>query len=249
MSDRELYDQQGAHYRSNRRWAGRLIGFFRSLFILVGITGTILIVLAFTRIPFDAHRALADQRSTCVGPADMIVILGGSGMPSGPELLRLHYGAMEALRDQNAGLVVIHPRDTAVMQAMVDELIMKGVRADRISRIHEGTNTREQALRFAETFSDQRLKLSIVTAPENMYRTLRTFRKAGFADVCGIPAFDHAMFVDLRYDHKKIGGRKAVPDISGELDLRYTFWNYLKLEITCLREYAAIAYYAINGWI
>ena len=24
----------------------------------------------------------------------------------------------------------------------------------------------------------------------------------------------------------------------GSSDLRYTFWNYLKLEVTCLREYA-----------
>ena len=40
-----------------------------------------------------------------------------------------------------------------------------------------------------------------------------------------------------------------MPDISGNPDLRYTFWNYLKLEITCLREYVAIAYYWMNDWI
>ena len=26
-------------------------------------------------------------------------------------------------------------------------------------------------------------------------------------------------------------------------------WNYLKLEVTCLREYAAIVYYKVNGWM
>ena len=88
-----------------------------------------------------------------------------------------------------------------------------------------------------------------MTAPENMYRTLRSFEKVGFNDVCATPAFDHAMFIDLDYDHRRIGGKKAVPDVSGNLDLRYNFWNYLKLEITCLREYAAIAYYKLNGWI
>ncbi len=93
------------------------------------------------------------------------------------------------------------------------------------------------------------MRIAIVTAPENMHRTLQVFRKIGFQRLCAIPAFDHAMFTDLDYDHRKIGGRKAVPDISNELDLRYNFWNYLKLEITCLREYAAIAYYRLNGWI
>ena len=97
--------------------------------------------------------------------------------------------------------------------------------------------------------ADKDGRISIVTAPENMYRTLRSFEKVGFKGVCGTPAFDHAMFVDLDYDHRKIGGRKVVPDVSGNLDLRYNFWNYLKLEITCLREYAAIAYYRLNGWI
>lgn len=245
MSDR--HDQKPTARRIG--WKRSLIAVLRSLFISIGVIGTILIILAFTRIPFDVHRALAAPGAVCEEESDLIVILGGSGMPSGPELLRLHYGAMRAMQDPNAHVVVVHPIDTAVMQAMVDELILKGVAADRIGRSYLGTNTREQALHVAETFPDHGAKLSIVTAPENMYRTLRTFKTAGFAHVCGVPAFDHAMFVDLRYDHRKIGGKKAIPDISGELDLRYTFWNYLKLEITCLREFAAIAYYEMNGWI
>ena len=91
--------------------------------------------------------------------------------------------------------------------------------------------------------------MAIVTAPENMYRTLLSFRKLGFAKVSGAPAFDQAMFIDFGYGHRRIGGKAWVPDVSGSLDLRYNFWNYLKLEVTCLREYVAIGYYWLNGWI
>jgi hypothetical protein len=90
---------------------------------------------------------------------------------------------------------------------------------------------------------------AVVTAPENMYRTLRAFRKVGFTEIAGVPAFDHALFDDLDYHHSGIGGKPYVPDVSGSMDLRYNIWNRLKLEITCVREYAAIGYYELNGWI
>ena len=217
--------------------------------LFTGAVGTIMILLAFTRIPFDAHRALASIDRTCTDQVDRIVILGGSGMPSGPELLRLHHGALEAARSPDATIHVVHPKDTVVMQEMVNELILKSVEPDRIVRILEGTNTREQAIALAAAIEAKDERIAIVTAPENMYRTIRSFEKVGFENVCGTPAFDHAMFVDLDYDHRRIGGNKAVPDVSENLDLRYNFWNYLKLEITCLREYVAIAYYELNGWI
>ncbi len=228
-------------------WAVRVI---RVVISVSGVIALIMMLLAFTRIPFDAHRSLALSQGTCDAEVDMIVILGGSGMPSGPELLRLHHGALAALDAPGATVVVVHPLDSVVMQEMIHELVVKGVEPDRIHALYEGTNTREQALLVSEAFSNGlSANVAVISAPENMYRTVRAFRKVGFVHTCGIPAFDHAMFVDLRYDHQKLGGRRAVPDVSGNLDLRYNFWNYLKLEITCLRECAAIAYYKVNGWI
>lgn len=136
------------------------------------------------------------------------------------------------------------------MRSMVAELLIRGIERERIDTMMRGTSTREQAV---ELITDPRIgrnaRIALVTAPENMYRSVRTFRKAGFKNICGSPAFDHAMFIDLEYDHKRVGGRKFMPDVSEDTSLRYTFWNYLKLEITCLREYVAIAYYWINGWI
>ena len=215
----------------------------------LGAIGALMIVLAFTDLPFRAHRALGVNGGLCYESPDLIVVLGGSGMPSGPELLRLQLAAAAADEHRNARLLVVHPPDTQVVGRMIAELLLRGVRSDRITVLPEGRNTREQALAVAGWIDRNDPRLAIVTAPENMYRTLGSFRKAGMANVCGLPAFDHAMFIDLTYDRKEVGVKPLVPDVSANLDLRYNFWNYLKLEITCLREYVAIAYYRINGWI
>ncbi|MCB0769368.1 MAG: YdcF family protein [Flavobacteriales bacterium] len=222
----------------------------RGAVIVIGSSALILIVLAFTSIPFQAHRWLGMGGGVCTGPVDAIVVLGGSGMPSGPELLRLHYGSELARDLPQAKVFLVHAEDTVTAALMVDELVMRGVDRERIELQLQGSNTREQAMAMAMDHSAWGGRtMALVTAPENMYRTLGAFRKVGFSGACGVPAFDQALFVDLEYSFKKIGGSRLVPDVSDDLDLRYTFWNYLKLEVTCLREYAAIAYYRLNGWM
>ena len=164
--------------------------------------------------------------------------------------MRCDLAAKMAVRYPEAEVVLLLPNDTALAAAMMHELGLKGVRHERVQLLLHGRNTREQTLDLqhaAPLLMEQ--TVAIVTAPENMYRSLRAFRKVGFKEVCGCPAFDHALFDDLRYDHGRIGGRAYVPDISASMDLRYNFWNQLKLEITCIREYTAILYYKLNGWI
>jgi uncharacterized SAM-binding protein YcdF (DUF218 family) len=221
----------------------------RPVFLLLGVIGSVLLVLAFTRIPFDAHRWLGTAAGECATPMDHIIVLGGSGMPSGPELLRLHQAAAVALEMPQADLLVVHPQDSSVVNAMVGELVLRGVDHDRIAVLPAGDNTREQALLCASRWAGQEGSFALVTAPENMYRTIRAFQRAGLKNVCGVPAWDHASDHDFKYGHRKIGGRTYVPDVSDAPGLRYTFWNYLKLEITCLREYVAIVYYRLNGWL
>lgn len=225
------------------RWGRRFL-------LLIGGFGALLLVLAFTAVPFHAHRHLGLAGGTCKGTIDAIVVLGGSGMPSGPELLRLLYTADLAVEHPQAPVFLVHAADTATADLMIEELVMRGVSEGRIIAQLKGSNTREQALGFAADHKEAlRSALAIVTAPENMYRTLGAFRKVGFEHACGVPAFDNALFVDLDYAFDRIGGRRVVPDVSEDLDLRYTFWNYLKLEVTCLREYVAIGYYKLNGWM
>ncbi len=228
------------------RWAARWL---RRIAIVSGCLALVMIALAFTRIPFDIHRWLGRAGVECHGQG--IVVLGGSGMPSGPELLRLHRAAELAHDDTSRRITVIHPGEPAVLEEMVQELVIRGVGRARITTINEGENTREQALIFWKQCPSLATPILLVTAPENMYRSVRAFQRTNLSEgrVCGAAAWDHAMDHDFAYRHKAIGGKVWTPDVSDDPSLRYTFWNYLKLEITCLREFAAIAYYRLNGWI
>lgn len=217
--------------------------------VLGGIMA-VMLALAFTRIPFDAHRWLGTVGGLCDFTPTTIIVLAGSGMPSGPELMRCNEAARWAVQAPRSRVLLALPPDTSLAGAMVQELQLKGVSTVRVDVLMHGRNTREQAL---DVLSDSPTGLdrpiALITAPENMYRSLLTFRKLGFTHIAGAPAFDHALFDDLAYEHGKIGGKTYVPDVSANMDLRYNFWNQLKLEITCLREYAALAYYKANKWI
>ncbi|MCC6840317.1 MAG: YdcF family protein [Flavobacteriales bacterium] len=230
-----------------RSWFGRLL---RTCLMLSGGVALLLTVLAFTRIPFDAHRWLGTAGGLAGPQVEAILVLSGSGMPSGPELMRCQEAAKRAAQAPAAGLLLALPYDTALARAMVQELGLRGVAPERITLVMHGRNTREQALDVATTRPAWKARsIAVVTAPEHMYRSLCTFRKLGFARVAGAPAFEHALFSNLAFNHTGAGGKAFTPDISASTDLRYNFWNYLKLEITCLREYAALLYYQLNGWI
>ncbi|MBK7618778.1 MAG: YdcF family protein [Flavobacteriales bacterium] len=234
--------------------AGQVVRFarhgLRKLLFVFGIGALLLTALACTRIPFDAHRWLGSAGGECTRPVGRIIVLGGSGMPSGPELLRLHHAAELAKADTTVRITVIHPGDPKVIGAMVDELVLRGIAPSRITPLNEGDNTREQALAFWKHYP-RNIPVALVTSPENMYRSVRAFQRANRSEgrVCGSPAWENAMDHDFNYQHQNIGGKTWAPDVSNDPGLRYTFWNYLKLEITCLREFVAIGYYALNDWI
>jgi uncharacterized SAM-binding protein YcdF (DUF218 family) len=215
----------------------------------MGLLAGVVLLLACTRLPFDAHRWLGTAAGECNAAPDLIVVLGGSGMPSGPELRRLQEAATLADRWPGAAVLVVHPGDPAVLDAMAAELRLRGVSPDRIQLLNEGDNTRAQALAVEQRVGRKYTSIALVTAPENTYRSVRSFREVGWTSVCGAPAWDHAMFHEFDYVHEAIGGRGWTPDVSGAPGLRYTWWNYLKLEVTVLREWVAIVYYWINGWV
>lgn len=224
------------------RWGPRVLK-------VLGAISVLLLALACTRVPFDVHRWLGSGAGECRTAPSVIVVLGGSGMPSGPELLRLHRAAGIAEAYPRVPVFIIHPDSSSTMHQMADELILRGVAPERINRLSRGENTREQALLFAQLGRVEQGGVALVTAPENMYRSVLAFRKAGLVNTCAAPAWEQAMDHAFVYRHKGIGGKAWAPDVSENTDLRYTFWNYLKLEITCLRELVAIAYYRLNNWI
>ena len=171
-------------------------------------------------------------------------------MPSESNLIRLDYTARIFKSDTSVNVLVVHPIDTSVIRLIVEELVVKGVNKSKIFIEKNGTNTSEQVLRIGEDFPELKFKnIVIVTSPENMLRSILAFRKAGFKNVGGEAAFENAMFVNLGYNHKAIGGRSLTPDVGANMKLRYNFWNYMKLEIICMREFAALLYYKLNGWI
>lgn len=236
----------GAAFRS--ALIRNVVRLWRSAVWSFGVAALVMVVLAFTPIPFHVHRWLGLAGAECSGPVGAIVVLGGSGMPSGPELLRLHRAASAAQAHPEARVVVVHPGDGRVRQAMVEELLLRGVSADRLDTLGVGDNTREQALRFADRWPSI-TALALVTAPEQMRRSVGAFRKVHGAAVCGLPAWDHAMDHPFRYQHGRVGGKAYLPDVGDRPGLRYTFWNYLKLQVTCLREFVALGYYWLNDWL
>jgi len=223
---------------------------FRWLILVLGAFALLLSILAFTSIPYDISRWLGTSESTYTFEPDAIVFLGGSGMPSEANLMRLYYTSYLAVQYPHAKVIILHPKDTATIADMRSELMLRKVDSTRIWIEKRGTNTREQALTLAQDYNELLSQnIVLVTSSENMRRTVKTFRKAGFLHVGGQSSFETAMFADLSFDFKKAGGKVLVPDVSSNMALRYNFWNYLKLEITCLREFIALGYYQLNGWI
>ena len=121
----------------------------------------LLLLLSFTSLPYHMHRWLGIAGGITRGPVNSIIVLGGSGMPSGPELLRLHYAAEVAADDPSARILIVHPLDTTVAELMAKELTIRGVDPARISLALEGTNTREQALLLTEQDPTYKTKKSL----------------------------------------------------------------------------------------
>lgn len=220
------------------------------MFMVFGLVAIIMVILAFTRLPFDAHRSLGERNSLYHFTPEVVLMMGGSGMPSSANLIRLWYVAKAARQYPKAEIILVHLPDSGVARSMVSFLSQMDIDSSRIRLQLKGNNTREQVVELRHSWpSLMNKRLVVITSPDHMYRTLGVFRKVGFEKLGGISAFEVPVFVSLDYDHRRLGGRRMVPDVSGHTDLRYNFWNYINLEIICLREYAAIFYYWLNGWI
>ncbi len=230
------------------------------------------VILAFTSAPFWIWYGMGTARAKITDPPDYIVVLGGSGIPSESGLMRTYYATRAADHFPRAMLIVALPGDTADSLSSVfkmkEELILRGIAPERVMVEDSGTNTRAQAILVSELIRDTRFEIRdssshktishiaypvsrilIITSPEHLYRAVLTFEKAGFEYVDGLPAFASDVESDISFSARRLGGRKWVPDIGDSITLRYQFWTQLHYELLILREWMAIAYYWINGWI
>ena len=230
-----------------------ILFFFGCLFL-------ILFIFCLTSAPFRTWYSLGTKHAGIHRPPELIVVLGGGGMPSESGLMRTWYAARLGNHFFRSKVIIALPGDTvdslSSVYKMKEELILRGISGKRISFESLGTNTRAQALNIASSrITRYALRVTrdasllIVTSPEHLYRAVRTFRKAGFLLVDGCPAFETAIESELSFDDRLLGGKRWLPAIGKNITVRYQFWTQLHYEQLVMREWLAIVYYKLNGWI
>ena len=217
-------------------------------FFVFGILFFVMLVLAFTSAPFYMHYRLGQDPNDDVEVSNpqLVMMFGGAGMPSEDNLMRLYHTAALA-RHFDVPILLVHPEDSLCQAEMTRLLRQGGI--DSILYMTEGANTRSQAVELMNAYPELSEKeLIVVTSPEHVRRTVKCLNKVGFQNVVGKAAYPATVDFDLSLKKQKLGGNEAIPSVES-VKMRYTFFNYLKLEITCVREYFALAYYKIKGWI
>jgi uncharacterized SAM-binding protein YcdF (DUF218 family) len=240
-----------------------LLKIVRVILYFLGAIFLISIILAFTTAPFWIWYGFSTKYAGINRPPDYIVVLGGGGMPSESGLIRCWYAAKTARQFPKARVIISLPGDTSSIQSSVNlmkkEMIIRGVDKDRIILEAAGTNTRAQAMqvkKLVDTLINSSVHqlinssaILIVTSPEHLSRSVLTFKNAGFPRVDGVPAFEKVIESDITFNDTILGGRKWIPGVGGNLALRYQFWTQMRYEGMMFREFLAIVYYKLKGWI
>ncbi len=217
---------------------------------VTGVFALLLLLLSITDIPYNAYHWLGTSNSKLINQPDLIVILGGSGMPSPDGFIRCYYGSQAALQFKEIDIIIALPTgendSTHQLDMMAHELIIRGVDSSRIHYEPMGFNTHSQAENIAVKYGDklQQTSLILITSPEHMYRSVRSFLKCGFKSVGGLPTFE------VPIDEEKIKDKQKSKDKRvKDLNLRYNIWSYLHYELLVFKEFFAISYYKLKGWI
>ena len=224
--------------------------FFKRFFVVLGVIFTLFLILALTPAPFYMHHNLGhdpNQDTTYIFEPQHVIMMGGAGMPSAGNLMRL-YCTAGLSTTYECPVTIALPYDSTCHAEMDKYLVNQGVTKEII---HDtiGTNTRSQVLGLAENYPELlTARIIVVTSPEHLRRTVKCFNKAGFQQVRGMAAYEGTVDFNLSLKKQRLKGREEIPNIEST-NMRYTFWNYLKLEIDTFREYFALFYYKIKGWI
>lgn len=223
----------------NRRRLGSLATAWRlyaGAAALLVTTQLFFVGLGFPKYFFDWMLTRNEQLSAA--PA-YIVVLGGAGIPSESGLVRTYYAADYGAQFTGATCIVSLPcegdPETNSVGRMKQELVMRGVAAERIRMEHRAWNTHWQAVEIARMLGTNALgrPLLIVTSPYHCRRSLLCFRKAGFTQAACMPAED--MFAEA--------------DPGENTRIRYGLWSSLEWQLRFARELCALAYYRLRGWV
>ena len=231
----------------------KIFGLFRKILVISGLFFLLMVVVAFTELPFWGYYWLGTSKSELKWKPEVIIVLGGGGMPSESNLMRSWFAASAAKDCPGCSVLIVMPGDTSDIMStpvkMRSELIIRGIKAENIGFEPHGTNTRSQALECLSQL-DKQGSVLLITSPEHMRRAVLCFRKVGFEKVNALPAFENAAEADFSFIDKELGGRQTmIPDVGSNTQVRYQVWTHLKYEILLAREFFALGYYWLRGWI
>lgn len=172
-------------------------------------------------------------------PPDYVVVFGGGGIPSESGLIRSYHAAWIAQVYSNATVVVALPGDEkdpdSALSRMIGELVMRGVKRERVRAESRGRHTYEQAVQVRALLGASALadRVLLVTSPYHLRRAVMCFRSEGFTNLAVWATY----------------GEGVEPDLGGGQFARYRFWNNLEFQLNCQRELCAMAYYKLRGWL
>ncbi|NOU47781.1 MAG: YdcF family protein [Bacteroidales bacterium] len=225
---------------------------FKRFFMVSGILFLFLILLSFTDYPYLTLHWLGTSQCKPVQSPEYIVVMGAGGLPGAESLLRCYYAAVMADSFPESKIIIAFPVGEGAFagsenESMVSELLNRGIASDRIQCETKGTNTYSQAKEIVSIINNKEASLLIVSSPEHIFRCIKTFRKQGFTNVNGLPAFEQPTNDEVFYttDDKK----NIIKRTERNVMLRYNMWSYLQYEILVFRELAAIGYYKVKGYI
>jgi len=232
----------------------KIIRTIQYIIFIAGIPALLLFILSFSTVPFRFYYWLGTSKTGTMNAPDYIVFLGGGGMPEPSNLMRAYYTKEVADNYPEAEIILALPGDTTDNNSSVNKLtyyISESIDYPRYIWIEpDGRNTREQAIHCKSLIADPDSQVVLlITSPGHMRRAIMCFQKTGIKNVNGIPAFEEAIESNLLFEDNKLGSRNIVPDLGGNLMVRYEFWTQLHYEITVLREFCALFYYKLKGWI
>ncbi|MBZ0242655.1 MAG: YdcF family protein, partial [Bacteroidales bacterium] len=109
-----------------------------------------------------------------------------------------------------------------------------------------GSSTYTQANNIARMIPTS-APIQLISSPVHLYRSIKTFEKARFESVSGQATTEQAFDESLLLLKDEKGNITKSPD--SRPGFRYNMWSYLQYEIAVLREWFAIAWYKIKGYI
>lgn len=226
----------------------------RRLLMTGGVVFGLLWLACFTPYPYRLYMWLAMPNAVLDVEPEWIMVLGGGGIPSESGLMRTFYAAQVAHEFPDATIVIALPGDPnrdGSLWRMRNELEIRGVSRDRVRFEPKGANTRSQAVEWARQAGPDVLKqpLLIVTSPEHMRRSVRSFQRAGFVQVGSSAALDTSIEGDLGLTETKLDSPLVVRQIEDSLFVRYEFWHAVNYLTRSSRELIALSYYRLKGWI